>query len=324
MKALALHVTPLLPVAEILDHFSATVIPCLVKLHENLTDGEVDISHGAREHFVTALMADIERATVPEIRKLLPEKNRHDLDYNSVTVSGRHCFGPRGWYLVVELQMEFYYTMALDFLDGLKKKKRTVYSIVRDLLSVVLTSGKVPGMMPDEIFEWLCPYEEEAFDSEEDLNAFKKDRDFAISRYAYHIKDVARSHEKEQSALLRQAHARFKRLRKKTLSDEQRTFIRSLIKLASLCMVKQYEELEFFQTDRDENPVVHSFGVLWGNEDSFCDWYHEAMNDQWGNCGPPRLSIIVTDRKSLMRVRIILRTIVLLQEVWYRHDVLRI
>jgi hypothetical protein len=88
-------------------------------------------------------------------------------------------------------------------------------------------------------------------------------------------------------------------------------------------MVQQYEHLEFFQTERDENPVEHSFGVLWGSEDSFCDWYHEAMNDQWGNCGPPRLSIIVTDRKSLMRVRIILRTIVLLQEVWYWHDVLR-
>ena len=59
------------------------------------------------------------------------------------------------------------------------------------------------------------------------------------------------------------------------------------------------------------------------SEDSFCDWYHEAMDDQWGNWGPPRMSIIVTDRKSLMRVRIILRTIVLLQEVWYWHDVLR-
>jgi hypothetical protein len=266
-------------------------------------------------------MGEIERVTVPGIKKLLPENNGHGRDCGSVTVSGRHCFGPRGWYLVVELQMEFYYTMALDFLDGLKKKKRTVYPIVRDLLALVLTSGKVPGLMPDEIFELLCPCEEEAFEDEKDRKAFKRDKGFAIGRYTYHTRGVA-SDGKEQRTL-RQSHARFKRLRKKTLSDDQRTFIKNLVKLASLCMVKQYEQVEFFQTEGDENPVEHSFGVLWGSEDSFCDWYHEAMNDQWGNCGPPRMSIIVADRKSLMRVRIILRTIVLLQEVWYWHDVLR-
>ena len=70
------------------------------------------------------------------------------------------------------------------------------------------------------------PGEEEAFDDEEDRKAFKKDRDFAIGRYTYHIRGVG-SGEKEQRALLRQAHARFKRLRKKTLSDEQRPLSRT-------------------------------------------------------------------------------------------------
>ncbi len=70
--------------------------------------------------------------------------------------------------------MQFYYTMALDFLDALKQKKRTVYPIVRDLLSLILRSGKVPGMMPDEILDWLCPCDEEAFEDEEDRKAFKK------------------------------------------------------------------------------------------------------------------------------------------------------
>jgi hypothetical protein len=323
MKPLALNVTPLLSVSEILDHFSATLIPSMVKLYGDLTGKAMDVSHVPGERLLSALLGEIDRVAVPGIKKLLPEENRHGRDCDSVTVSGRHCFGPLGWYLVVELQMEFYYTMALDFLDGLKKKKRTVYPIVRDLLALVLTSGRVPGMLPDEIFDWLCPDEEGAFDEEEDRKAFKKDRNFEISRYTYHIKGLA-SDEKEQRPLLKAAHARFKRLRRKTLSDDQRTFIRNLLKLASLCMVKQYEEVEFHQTDRDENPVEHSFGVLWGSEDSFCDWYHEAMNDQWGNSGPPRMSIIVTNRKSLMRMRIILRTIVLLQEVWYWHDVLRI
>jgi hypothetical protein len=293
----------------------------MLKLYQDLTGRVLDVSTITGERLLNALMGEIERVTVPGIKKLLPENNGHGRDCGSVTVSGRHCFGPRGWYLVVELQMEFYYTMALDFLDGLKKKKRTVYPIVRDLLALVLTSGKVPGLMPDEIFELLCPCEEEAFEDEKDRKAFKRDKGFAIGRYTYHTRGVA-SDGKEQRTL-RQSHARFKRLRKKTLSDDQRTFIKNLVKLASLCMVKQYEQVEFFQTEGDENPVEHSFGVLWGSEDSFCDWYHEAMNDQWGNCGPPRMSIIVADRKSLMRVRIILRTIVLLQEVWYWHDVLR-
>ena len=90
---------------------------------------------------------------------------------------------------MVEFQIEFFYTMALDFLDGLKKKKRTVYPIVRDLLALVLRSGKVPGMMPDEIYEWLCP-EEDAFDDEEDQKTFKRDREFALGRYEYHIRSV--------------------------------------------------------------------------------------------------------------------------------------
>ena len=130
------------------------------------------------------------RLTVPGIKKLLPENNGHGRDCDSVTVAGRHCFGARGWYLVVEFQIEFFYTMALDFLDGLKKKKRTVYPIVRDLLALVLRSGKVPGMMPDEIYEWLCP-EEDVFDDEEDQKTFKRDREFALGRYEYHIRSVA-------------------------------------------------------------------------------------------------------------------------------------
>ena len=44
--------------------------------------------------------------------------------------------------------MEFYYTMALDFLDGLKKKKRTVYPIVRDLLALGTHFRESPGHDP--------------------------------------------------------------------------------------------------------------------------------------------------------------------------------
>ena len=224
---------------------------------------------------------------------------------------------------MVEFQIEFFYTMALDFLDGLRKKKRTVYPIVRDLLALVLRSGKVPGMMPDEIYEWLCP-EEDVFDDEEDQTTFKREREFALARYDYHIRSVPCVNEKEWKGLLKQAQRHFKRLREKTLTGEQRDFIRSLLKLACLCMVKQYEQLELLQPENDENGIENSFGVLWGSQDGFSDWYFEAMNDQWGNSGPPRICIIVRNRNDLIRVRIILRTILLLQEVWYSHDVLRI
>ena len=108
------------------------------------------------------------------------------------------------------------------------------------------------------------------------------------------------------------------------MTGEQRDFIGSLLKLACLCMVKQYEQLELLQPENDENGIENSFGVLWGSQDGFSDWYFEAMNDQWGNSGPPRMCIIVRNRNDLVRVRIILRTLLLLQEVWYSHEVLRI
>ena len=325
MKPPALKVMPsLLPVPDILEqlgHFSSTLIPSMVRFCNNLTGLAADISSIPLTNLVGTLMEEIDKATVPGIKKLLPENNGRDCD--SVTVAGRHCFGARGWYLVVEFRIEFFYTMALDFLDGLKKKKRTVYPIVRALLALVLRSGKVPGMMPDEIYEWLCP-EEDVFDDEEDQKVFKRNREFALERYEHHIKSVACVNENEQRAILKQAHSRFKRLRQKTLTGEQRDFIRSLLKLACLCMVKQYDQLEILQPENDENGIENSFGVLWGSQDGFSDWYFEAMNDQWGNSGPPKMCIIVRNRNDLVRVRIILRTLLLLQEVWYSHEVLRI
>ena len=328
MKATPLRIAPAqLSVAEIIDQVSysnRTLILSMLELYKNLTGKATDISSVPREGLVPHLIAEIDEVTMPRVRELLPENNGHGRDCDSVTASGRHRFGARGWYIVIELQFEFFYTMALDFLDGLKKKKRTVYPIVRDLLALVLRSGKVPGMMPDEIFEWLCPYEEDAFDDEEDQKAFKRARESALNRYKNHIGSVACSNEKERRALLKQAYRRFKRIRKKTLTGEQMSFIRSLLKLACLCLVKQYEEVELLPIENEENPVENSFGVLWGSQDGFSDWYFEAMNDQWGNSGPPRMCIIVRKRNDLIRVCIILRTILLLQEVWYRHDVLRI
>ncbi len=327
MKAPALKIAPaLLSVPEILEqlgYFSGTLIPSMVRFCESLTRKAMDISPIPGKSLVGSLMSEIDKATMPGVKKLLPENNGHGIDYDSVTVAGRHCLGPRGWYLVVDLQIEFFYTMALDFLDGLKKKKRTVYPIVRDLLALVLRSGKVPGMMPDEIYEWLCP-EEDAFDDEEDQKTFKRGREFALCRYEYHIRGVPCVNEEEWKALLKRAQGRFKRLREKTLTGEQRDFIQSLLKLACLCEVTQYEQLELLRIENEENPVENSFGVLWGSQDGFADWYFEAMNDQWGNSGPPRMCIIVRDRNDLTRVRIILRTLLLLQEVWYSHDVLRI
>jgi hypothetical protein len=327
MKAPALKIAPaLLSVPEILQqigYFSGTMLHSMLKFSENLTGKAMDISSIPKEGLVGTLMGEIDKAAVPSIKKLLPKDNGHGRDCDSVTVAGRHCFGARGWYLVVEFQIEFFYTMALDFLDGLKKKKKTVYPIVRDLLALVLRSGKVPGMIPDEIYEWLCP-EEDVFDDEEDQKAFTKDREFAMARYEYHIRSVPCVNEKEWRGLLKETLSRFKRLREKTLTGEQRDFIESLLKLACLCMVKQYEHLELLQIENEENPVENSFGVLWASQDGFSDWYFEAMNDQWGNSGPPRMCIIVRNRDDLVRVRIILRTLLLLQEVWYSHDVLRI
>jgi hypothetical protein len=178
--------------------------------------------------------------------------------------------------------------------------------------------------MPDEILEWLCPCDEEAFEDEQDRKAFTRDRDFVAGRYAYHIRSTVCSSEEEQRTLLRAAHARFRKLRKKTLDNEQRSLIRSMLKLASLCLVKQYEKLELLPDEYDENPVYHSFGVLWGYQDSFSDWYFEAMDDQWGNSGPARMRIIVRDGDDLGRVRIILRTLLLLEDVFYFHDLLRL
>ena len=85
------------------------------------------------------------RLTVPSIKKLLPDNNGQGRDCDSVTVAGRHCFGARGWYLVVEFQIEFFYTMALDFLDGLKKKKRTVYP-----MSATFGAGAQVGESPGD------------------------------------------------------------------------------------------------------------------------------------------------------------------------------
>ena len=107
MKAPALNVTPaLLSVPEILDqlgYFSGTLIPSMVRFCESLTGKAMDISSIPGESLVRTLMGEIDKATMPGIKKLLPENNGHGSDYDSVTVAGRHCLGPRGWYLVVDL-----------------------------------------------------------------------------------------------------------------------------------------------------------------------------------------------------------------------------
>ncbi|MGD0238446.1 MAG: hypothetical protein ABSC55_28405, partial [Syntrophorhabdales bacterium] len=80
MKPLALNVTPLLSVPEILDHFSATLVPAMVKLYGDLTGKAIDVSHVPGERLLNALMGEIHRVTVPEIKKLLPENNGHGRD----------------------------------------------------------------------------------------------------------------------------------------------------------------------------------------------------------------------------------------------------
>ena len=228
MKVPALKIAPALvsvpDILEQLGYFSGALIPSMVRFYESLTGKALDTSSVPETNLVRTLMGEIAKTTVPGIKKLLPDNNGHGRDCDSVTVAGRHRFGVRGWYLVVEFQIEFFYTMALDFLDGLRKKKRTVYPIVRDLLALVLRSGKVPGMMPDEIYEWLCP-EEDVFDDEEDQTTFKREREFALARYDYHIRSVPCVNEKEWKGLLKQAQRHFKRLREKTLTGEQRDFI---------------------------------------------------------------------------------------------------
>ncbi|OPY06080.1 MAG: hypothetical protein A4E61_00093 [Syntrophorhabdus sp. PtaB.Bin184] len=328
MRSPAFKVAPaVLSVAEILSQlgkFNDALTLSLARLYENLTGKAFETSSAlTAAGYVPTLTDEIDRAVMPRIRRLIPEDNGHGHECHSITVRSTHRFGPKGWYLVVELQFEFFYTMALDFLDELKKKRRTVYPIVRDLLVLVLRSGKVLGMMVDELYEWLCPYEEDAFDDEEDQKTYKRDRDLSLARYHYHIRNIASLGERERRAMLKQARLRFRGLRKKTLTTEQRDLITSLLKLACLCLVKQHEDLELLPIENEENPPESSFGVLWGSQDSFADWYFEAMNDQWGNSGPPRMRIVVRNRNDLARVRIILRTILLLQEVWYKHDALR-
>ena len=111
MKPLALKVMPaLLSVPGILDqlgYFSGTLIPSVLRLYESLTGRAMDVS-SSRGRSVSVLMGEIDKVTVPRIKKLLPDNNGHGRDCDSVTVSVRHHFGDRGWYLVVELRIEFY------------------------------------------------------------------------------------------------------------------------------------------------------------------------------------------------------------------------
>ncbi len=80
MKSLAMTVTPaLLSVAEILDQFgyvNRTLIPSIVKFYEDLTGKTIDVSRMARENLVSVLTREIDRVTMPAIKKLLPENNR--------------------------------------------------------------------------------------------------------------------------------------------------------------------------------------------------------------------------------------------------------
>ena len=76
MKAPALDITPaLLSVPEILEQlgcFSGTLILSMVRFCEGLTEKAMDISSTPRESLVRTLMGEIDKATVPGIKKLLP------------------------------------------------------------------------------------------------------------------------------------------------------------------------------------------------------------------------------------------------------------
>ena len=226
-----------------------------------------------------------------------------------------------GWSFLINFQVHNYFVMGLKLLVDLKKKNRSVYNIVRSLMALILTSGWVPGLMPDNIVEWLYPdeYLEESDLDESDIQYYQSMIREGLDGYKKEICDAAPSNADLRKKRLKKAIKHSKSLPAGTLSELQIAVLKDMLRLA--CLVEMKRKPQFFN-DRytlyeDEVCFSNCFAILWDEMGGISDDFFNYMDEEWGNRNPPVCSIIIKAKDDVVCATWYFKILMLMQRVAY-------
>ncbi len=304
-----------------LGYITNAVVPAMLSFFRKLTGQSPDVSHIPETKVLDVLEKKITELVADKIKSALPETGASETEgdtYLHIEASEKHRYTPDGWEMVVKVEMGYYYVLFLKPFHDLKNTNRPVYTIVRDLLSIVIYSGHCPCVGLPEIYDWLglpdYVENEENFEDEEEMKEAQKRLRSDENVYNRYFRKTA---PEKRAEVLRLAHKRIKKLSGNT-PPEMIEVLKDLLRLACLCCVEV--DLKFVDQDMENsyeyNPIYNAFAALWEDSD-WSEYFYEYMNDQWGNYGPATTYLKVTDGTDMNHILITLRALGLMQKVWY-------
>ena len=301
-----------------IGYITSMVVPAMLGLVKNLSGTSPRVSKIPADRLVGFLEKKIHKLIMKKVLSALPNPRLPDVN---IDVAEKHHYTQKGWEVVVRVEMGYFYVLYLEPLEALKKTNRPLYKVVRELLGIVMDSGRCPGMGAPEIIEWMAmdeyAEEEDNFedaestkDMQDSLRAVQKKYD----RYLFGKKTPREG----RSRALRSAHRRIKRI-SKTVPAETTAVLKNLLRLACLCCLEF--KLRTVEPDvnysYEVNPIYNSFAMLWDEDEVLSDSFMQYMNDQWGNYGAATVLLPVTDSTDIRHICLTLRTFALFQKVWY-------
>ena len=307
-----------------LGYITNTVIPAMLSFLRKLTGQSPDVSHIPETKVLDVLEKKITKVLADKIKSALPETGASETEgdtYLHIEASEKHRYTPDGWEMVVKVEMGYYYVLFLKPFHDLKNTNRPVYTIVRDLLSIVIYSGHCPCVGLPEIYDWLglpdYVENEENFEDEEEMKEAQKRLRSDENVYNRYFRKTA---PEKRAKVLKQAHKRIKKISGDT-PPGMIEILKDLLKLACLCCVevnlKTIDQEMATDYSYEFNSIYNAFALLWDQDDEWSEHFFQYMDDQWGNYGPATTFFKVTDGTDMDHILITLRIFTLLQKVWY-------
>jgi|GEM_PF-3036199 len=315
VKQLAMPVTAALVR---IGYITSMVLPAMLGLVKNLSGAPSQVSGIPADRLIGVLEKKINKLIMKKILSVLPHPGSPDVN---IDVVGKHHYSPGGWEMVVKVEMGYFYVLYLEPLETLKTTNRPLYEVVRELLGIVMSSGRCPGMGVPEIIEWLAmdEYAEEEgnFEDAESMEAMHSSLRAVQKKYDRYLFGKKTSREGRSKAL-RSAQRRIKRI-SKTVPVETVAVLRNLLRLACLCSI----EFQLRTVEPDDNysyefnHIYNSFAILWDEDEGLSEFFMQYMNDQWGEYGAATMLLPVTDSTDVRHICLTLRTFALFQKVWF-------
>lgn len=297
-----------------LGYIANGVIPTMQKLLKTLSNKKEKVHETDPEKLTQFLERKISQLVQNKVNKAIPTGNQ---EYQSLDITQGHRYTSQGWQYVVKIESGCYYPLYVKPLAEIKKKNVLLYTVVRDLLRVIMSSGKVPGMQYPEIIEWAGldeQYDDPGnFDDLAAMKDYQKNLRRSLQNYKSYMaygKTI-----KENRRVIKLAQKRIKRIAPR-LAPETVSLLRDLLKAACLCCVEY--EINSLDTSYDEvNPIYSTFALLWDENDYESEYFLEMMNEQWGNTGAATLFYQISGSDNVRSACLTIRTIAILQKIFF-------